>query len=193
MKTFFYLIVAWLTISTGFCQSGKEFLDSGREKIKLHNYGEAITDFSKAIEIEPQNADALFLRGTLKFIIDDGPGAIADLDKALEIVSGLNSVVDNQNRMGKETGVKTMNKVITNNSCIYCHMGYIKAKLDDPLEAISWYNKAIEANPKRGETWYRRGIVELLTGKKENACLDLNKAKELGFKQADEALKNYCP
>lgn len=177
MKTLFYLIVPWLTISTGFCQSGKEFLDSGREKIKLHNYGAAITDFSKAIEIDPQNADALFLRGTLKFIIDDSSGAIEDLDKALKIGSGVN----------------TVNKVITNNSCIYCHLGYIKAKLDDPLEAISWYNKAIEANPKRGETWYRRGIVELLIGKRENGCIDLGKAKELGFKQADEALKNYCP
>ncbi len=185
MKTLCSLIAVWLTISSGFSQSPKEFLDHGREKIKQKNYGDAIADFSKAIEMEPQNADALFLRGSLKIIIDDSSGAISDLDKALEIIT-----TSNPNNLNKDND---KNKIITNNSCIYCHLGYLKAKLDDPAAAIAWFDKAIQTDSKRGETWYRRGIAEILYGKKENGCFDLNKAKELGYKQASAALKSYCP
>lgn len=177
------LIFTLLSISDVFCQSAKEFLDRGREKIRLYNYGDAITDFSKAVEIDPQDADALFLRGTLKIIIDDCAGGLTDLDKALEIRTSEDS---------RGVAVKNMNKVITNNTCLYCHLGYAKAKLDDPVTAVFWYDKAIGVDPKRGETWYRKGITEIIIGKKENGCGDLNKAAELGYKQAEIALKNYC-
>lgn len=200
MRTLYCIIGVLLTISVGFCQSGKEFLDRGREKIKLNNYGDAIADFTKAIEIDSQNVDAFFLRGSMKIIIDDCKGGIADLGKAMQIKSSadhqnkdMKSGADSQNRTEEKTNKNNMDKILPNNSCIYCHTGYANAKLDNPLVAISWYDKAIEADPKSGETFYKRGIAKLLIGKREDGCSDLGKATELGYKQAKEALKNYCP
>jgi tetratricopeptide (TPR) repeat protein len=200
MKTLFCLITLGLTVSAGYGQSAKEYLDRGIEKNKLKNFGDAIAEFTKSIEAEPQYADAYFLRGTLKNILDDYPGAIADLNKALEIKSendniqkGKEGSKDTQNQISEDLNSNKVKTVIRNNSCPYCHLGYANAKLDNPVAAVSYYSKAIEADPKRGESYYRRGLVKLLTGKREEGCLDLKQASELGYKAASEASKNYCP
>jgi tetratricopeptide (TPR) repeat protein len=45
----------------------------------------AIADYSKAIEISPQNADAYYNRGITRETAGDADGAIADFSKALDI------------------------------------------------------------------------------------------------------------
>ncbi len=191
----FCLIVTGMTIFNGYCQSGKEFLDRGREKIKSNNFGDAITDFTRTIELDPQNADAWFLRGTLKNVLGDYSEALNDLNKSLDIKSSHNepNLDKGENVNKKDSGLNEADQVMPNNSCLYCHLGYAKTKLDDPVAAIYFYDKAIEADPKRGETYYRKGLVHLLTDKKEEAHRSFEKAKELGYKQAEEALKNYWP
>jgi tetratricopeptide (TPR) repeat protein len=195
MKKLFYLITLLLTVSGGYSQSAKEYLDRGIEKNKSKNFGDAIVEFTKSIESDPQCADAYFLRGTLKNILDDYSGAIIDLNNALNIKSGQGkqNSGDILNQMKEDSSLNKVKQVIRNNSCLNCHLGYAYAKLDDPIAALSYYSKAIEADPKRGESYYRRGLVKLLTGKREEGCLDLSKATELGYKAAVEASKNYCP
>lgn len=195
MKRIICIITVWMSASICLAQSAKEYVDSGIVKNKSKNFGDAINDFNKAIEADPQCEDAWFMRGTLKNILNDYSGALVDLNKALDIksLSDKAGTGENGNRMKDESGSRKVNKVIQNYSCLYCHLGYAKAKLDDPVAAITNYDKAIDANPKRGESFYRRGLVKLLTGKREEGCQDLSKAKELGYKQAEEALKNYCP
>jgi tetratricopeptide (TPR) repeat protein len=187
MKAFFSMMMIWGTVSFCYGQSANEFLDLGREKIKLNNFGDAITDFSKVLEIDPLNSDALFLRGTLKLILDDYSGAYSDLSTSLDIKSKKES-----NQKSNEEPMDKAKMVMRNNSCLFCHLGYSKAKLDEPAEAISWFDKAAEADPKRGETFYRRGLVKLLVGQRVEACLDFGKATELGYKAATAASNNYC-
>lgn len=175
MKKAILILLLFLFGKPVFCQSADELLNLAIEKNKAKNYGDAIEYLTKAISLDDTNPDAWFLRGTLKMIIDDFQNAIPDLNKALEI---------------KAAGKKE-NKIIRNNSCIYCHLAYTNAKLDNPIMSISFYDKAIEANPARGESFYRRGLVKLTTGQKEDAANDFKKAERLNYKQASEALKNY--
>tara|TARA_R110002033_G_C3894949_1_gene239250 strand:+ start:2547 stop:2792 length:246 start_codon:yes stop_codon:yes gene_type:complete len=46
---------------------------------------EAILDYTKAIEISPNDANAYFSRATIKFKFLDFTGGISDLNKVIEI------------------------------------------------------------------------------------------------------------
>lgn len=67
-------------------------------------------------------------------------------------------------------------------------------------EVMEDYTKAIAADPANGDYYYQRGYnyfrhAEKNNKSKENdklACDDLNKAKELGYKDADSEINRYC-
>jgi tetratricopeptide (TPR) repeat protein len=70
--------------------------------------------------------------------------------------------------------------------------GLEKFRLKDYRGAIADYTKAIELNPKYAEAYHNRGLSKINFGQKDNGCLDLSKAGELGLEQAYEAIKNLC-
>lgn len=45
---------------------------------------------------------------------------------------------------------------------------------------------------KSSKAYFARGICNNFLGLKENGCLDLSKAGELGHEEAYEAIKEYC-
>jgi len=74
----------------------------------------------------------------------------------------------------------------------YLESGNTKYELKDYKGAIQDYNKAIELDPKYAVTYYNRGVAKILLGQKDNGCLDLSKAGELGHAEAYEAIKENC-
>ena len=50
----------------------------------MEDYQGAISDCSKAIEFDPKDAKAYFIRGNAKSDLSDYPGAISDYSKAIE-------------------------------------------------------------------------------------------------------------
>ena len=70
-----------------YCQNSKEYFESGLEKIKAQNYQAALTDFTKAIEMNSTFGDAFFYRGNVKIQLKDYQGAIKDYDMAIELDS----------------------------------------------------------------------------------------------------------
>ena len=71
-------------------------------------------------------------------------------------------------------------------------MAFVNEKLGEKEEAISNYNRAISFNNSFGRAYYRRALVKIQLGNLENGCLDLNRAVELGYKQAEKAITKYC-
>ena len=59
-------------------------------------------------------------------------------------------------------------------------------------EQLHDFTKAIEIDPKFAEAYCNRGIIKIILGQKNSGCLDLNKAGELGFAKAYEAIKKFC-
>ena len=74
-----------LSTQAAHAQSASTYVDAGIEKGKSGDLQGAITDFNKAIEINPQDAYAYYNRGIAKEKSGDYQGAIADLNKAIEI------------------------------------------------------------------------------------------------------------
>ena len=106
------------------------YFNSAFKKGKRGDYYGAISDFTKAIEINPSEA-AYYNRGWNKQKLEDYNGAIADYTKAIEINTKYTSA--------------------------YLNRGIAKRKLEDYYGAINDYTKAIEINPNDGDAYYNRG------------------------------------
>ncbi len=66
-------------------QRADEFTNRGIIKWKGGDYQGAIADYSKAIELNSQDAFAYNLRGLVKYKLQDYQGAISDYSSAIEI------------------------------------------------------------------------------------------------------------
>ena len=85
MKRKFLLILAFCAITNCYGQTTEEYNHRGITKAKLKDYEAAIADFTKAIEINPNNEQAYYNRGNAKSKLKDYKGAIADFNKAIKI------------------------------------------------------------------------------------------------------------
>ena len=163
MKHYILITLFLLTSSIVFSQTAKEYFDMGDSKYDLEDYIGAIKDYSKAIEINPNFADAYYNRGRAK---STEKGAIADYSKAI----GINP----------------------NYADAYHNRGIAKLDLEDYEGAIADLSKAIEFNPDDADAYNDRGILKLILGQIDSGCLDLSKAGELGYFDAYDVIKEYC-
>ncbi len=118
----------------------------------------AIQDYDKAIELNPQNADAFNNRGVVYRNKGDKDRAIQDYDKAIEL-----------NPQHAE--------VFYNRGVTYSDKG-------DKDRAIQDYDKAIELNPQHAEAFNNRGVAYSDKGDKDRAIQDYAKAIELNPQNA---------
>ena len=84
MKNILFTL-ALLISFVSFGQTADEYFDSGYDKAEAKDYYGAIADYTKAIEINPNDAAAYRNRGISKARNGDYYGAIADYTKAIEI------------------------------------------------------------------------------------------------------------
>jgi tetratricopeptide (TPR) repeat protein len=113
----------------------------------------AISDYSKAIEINPRYVAAYNNRGVARKAMGDLDGAIADYNKALEI--------DPRYAFG------------------YNNRGNARKAKGDIDGAISDYNKAIEIDPRDVSAYSNRGTARKTKGDIDGAISDYNKAIEI--------------
>lgn len=69
-------------------QSVEYYFNQGLAKHSQKDYGGAIADFTRAIELNPGNSVAYHCRGLSKLEAKDYKGAIKDFDKAISINPG---------------------------------------------------------------------------------------------------------
>jgi tetratricopeptide (TPR) repeat protein len=74
----------------------------------------------------------------------------------------------------------------------YYNRGFAKVNLQDFPEAIIDFTTAIDFNPEFAEAFNNRGLSHIMLGDRQNGCADLQKAAELGFVTASQAMAEYC-
>jgi tetratricopeptide (TPR) repeat protein len=131
---------------------------------KLGNYAQAISDFDRAIEINPKYADAYNGRGVAYGERGNYRQAISDFDRTIEIDP---EYADAYNNRGATYG-----------------------KLGAQRQAISDYDRAIEVNPKRAEIYYNRGIAYVKLGYDSKAIEDMKTAARFDIEEAKKFLRS---
>ncbi len=142
-------------------------------KTRLGDTASALSDLSKAIEINPYYSIAYAERGIIRLgLRDEAQAALKDNLKALDL--------DENNPFSN--GFPTY----YNN----CAMSYNRLNIYD--KALENIDKAIALNPNYALYYYRSGEIKARMKNMKGACEDWNKAKQLGYKDAEEVIMYNC-
>jgi len=153
MIGFQVLLALFLNIYVVCAQSDEEVLNKGTEYMEAGKTTEAITEFTKAIQINPSNLKSYFFRGIAYGTNNNFDEALLDFNKVIE------------NR--------------PNFVPIYIVRGNLYDNHGNYEQAISDYNKAIEIDPKFASAYFERGLAHLSKNKYDLAVSDFNKVIEI--------------
>ena len=147
-------------ISAQIAVEDKGFLSNQKldEALKLYSSGDmngAADRCSQAIDLNPNNAIAFSIRGTIFYQLRDYGRAVADLNKA----AMLNPSDDK----------------------IFYNRGLAYVKLQDYQNAAADFTKALELNPNDAVALYNRGLCYQRLGNHSRYQADLARARSLGY------------
>ena len=121
-----------------------------------------MADFTKAIEIDPSDAESHLNRGVMRLNQHDSDGAIVDLSRAIEIAA--NPTYKSHDGATAET------------LALGYHLrGIAYGDKQDFTRALADQDKAISLNPTNADAYYHRGIARRNKGDYEGALADLEK------------------
>ncbi|RKU15827.1 hypothetical protein C6501_06610 [Candidatus Poribacteria bacterium] len=132
-------------------------------KHKLGDYKGAIADYTHAIRLKPDAANAYVNRGVAKADLEQYFAAIADFDIAIRLKP--------------------------DDAEAYVNRGIAKLKTGDHVGAIADYTMAIRLKPDDALAYYTRGLAKALLGRTLEARQDLRNALRLAIKAGDANLK----
>jgi tetratricopeptide (TPR) repeat protein len=124
----------------------------------------AISDIDKVLEVQPDNARALFIKGD-----------------CLGQLGNANAALDNYNKAIQYDDKEPI---------FYMRRGLLYAQLKQQAKAINDLNSAVGLNPGNGEALFYRGTVKHQFGL--NACDDLRQALKQGYMPAERAIAAIC-
>jgi tetratricopeptide (TPR) repeat protein len=149
-----------------FGQKSEEYFQNAIEKHKKQDYKGAIKEYDKVIKEDKNSKDAYYNRGMCEFALKDFKSAMLDFDKTIELDSKFVEA--------------------------YYSRATVFVSLQKYAEALPDLDKTIELDPKTPNVLTLRGQIRAQTGNKKGACEDFNKAKEIGDKQADKYINQFC-
>ncbi|MBF0490986.1 MAG: tetratricopeptide repeat protein, partial [Candidatus Omnitrophica bacterium] len=154
-----------LNIATISPQLAEDYFHRGSDYENRGDFSNAISDYSKAIELNPSYAGALNNRGSLYEKQGDFSQAMSDYNKALLINPRFEYSYNNRGLLYFEQknfteALSDYNKAIeinTNFSEAYNNRGALYEEQNNVTQAMLDYNKAIELNPGFAKAYYNRG------------------------------------
>ena len=165
----------------------EEYLYKAYEKFNKGDHKGAIADYSKAIELNPNDSEAYHNRGIVKAKLEDHKGAIADFTKALELkpnffdsyVGRGNSKYKLKDFSGAIADFSIAIEIYPSSYHTYNNIGISKLALKDYQGAITDYTKAIGLNPYYSEAYVNRGVSKFHLKDYQGAKADFSKAIEI--------------
>ena len=144
----------------------------------------SISDFDKAVELNPDYAEAYFYRGRAKDRSNQFASAVADFDKVIELQPDYVEAV-HYREISKRKAFDD-----------YIAWGNSELRKPESYYAIDYFDKAIELQPDSAEAYYSRGLAKMYgKGYSRGACRyesansDFDKAIEL---TPDDPKVYYC-
>lgn len=151
----------------GISQSANEHFKNALTEDKAEHYCNVIQHCNLAIQTNPANAEAFYLRGKARFVLKDFNGAIKDERKAAQL------------------NLETEN--------VYLISAFAKQELKQYKSAIADFSKAISINPENNIAYYHRGFANAKLNNKKQSRADFSRAIELGLGEPADHLFEIEP
>ena len=137
-------------------QTAQDYLKSAVGHFQSGNTDASLADVNKALELDPNYVDALYLRAVLRQKKGDGAGILADYNKIIELAPSGRGV-----------------------EVVYTNRSMLRLQSKDVNGALEDLDKAISINPRVAEIYNGRAIARLQKGDLDGALADYEKVIEL--------------
>ena len=179
--------------------TAKEYFKRATGKENVGDFYGAIKDYTKSIELNPNNYRAFSNRGLAKDQLEDFYGAIADYDMSIKIKPDEPTVYFNKGRANYSLknyseAIENYNKTIELDGYYadaYFNRGLSEIFLGNFGSAIIDFNFTIKLRPEYAEAYINRGVARLNMNNKKGACEDAERAQKLGY-DASQLTKLAC-
>ena len=200
IRIFVLIVVLFLSVPSVYAKAAYEYYNRGIDYAGQGNFSQAVSEYTKAIEIDSNFADAYYNRGIAYYNQRNLPQAISDFTKVIEINPNYakaycNRGVAYDDQGNFSQGISDYTKAIEidpNLADAYNDRAADYLDQGNFSQAISDSGKAIEINPNYPNAYYNRGIAYFHQKDFTKARKDIHKAESLGAKinpQFLEALK----
>lgn len=138
----------------------------------LDRLEDAYSSCSKALELEANQSDYLLLRANILFKQKKYEAAVSDYTDALKY--------------------QDTSEIPVNEGHVYFNRGNCWLYLKNYRSAKSDFDAALEAGYELANVFHNRATALLRIGKKNEACVDWQKAIDLGSPISKKSLDKYC-
>ncbi|HEY9002204.1 MAG TPA: tetratricopeptide repeat protein [Mucilaginibacter sp.] len=163
------------------------YLSRGADKSALNNYNGAISDYIQALKLNPKNTLALFNIGNNYKRLNNNLKAISYYNQAFA-TKGSDQIYSD---MKPNSFVESSNFDVEGKAIFY-ERGLAYYKIDSLRKAFSDFRNCIISNYQVKESYYFLGIIHKAYKSKKKACECFLKSAQLGDKDSNIELKNYC-
>gem|GEM_PF-6358337 len=169
-------------------KTAEEFFKEAGKALMSGEYAEAVTGYTKAIELNPDFADAYCNRGGVYAAQGNHDQAIADFTKAIEFIPDFAPAYVNRGNSYNARGdfdlaIEDLNKAIElnyNGPAVYYNRGCSYSGKEEFDLAVEDYTKTVELNPDHGKAYCNRAAAYYSKEEYDKAWDDVRKAAELG-------------
>lgn len=167
---------------------------------KMGKYQEAIQELSTAISMREEFAQAYYNRADAYSKLNQQDKAVEDYTRFLQLRPDHLKAYMSRSicyaRLKKyDEALKDINFVIgkdQNNAEAYLNRGVIYLNTNEYQKAVNDFTTTLKFRPNFNYAYFNRGLAKVNIGDQNGACADLQRAYQLGFKQAGGALQKYC-
>ncbi|MCU0540803.1 MAG: DUF3160 domain-containing protein [Oscillatoriaceae cyanobacterium Prado104] len=176
-----------------------DFPQRGVDYFNQNDYQQALEQFDRALQINPNLAEAYYFRGLTHRQMDDTRRAVEDYTQALQINPKWSDVhtsrAEARTQLGDFKGaVEDYTQVLQSNPLAleaYVNRGFVETRLGHNQAAIEDCTKALRLNPNYAPAYVNRGLARSNIGDFNGALKDWTQAVENAPDDA-QAYSNRC-
>src|SRR6266849_223213 len=175
----------------------RQWIDEGDAHYDAGRYKEAVAAYSRAIELDPRDADIYFNRGSAYHDLKEYRQAITDYDRAITL--NPTYAVIYCSRGNAYHDLKEYRKAIAdfdrtieldpNYAVAYHNQGNAYYALKEYQRAIANFDRAIKLDPRHADPYYSRGNAYYALKEYQRAIANFDRAIALDSKYADSYYK----